>query len=118
VVNRGRPAAYPEQNMFELTPPARTELDAYFAGKDKSPIRVFLSPGGCAGPRLALALDDAGEKDAVFDADGYSFCMDNELYNAAKNVRVDFSEMGFTVESELAAGEGGCASGCASCCGH
>jgi Fe-S cluster assembly iron-binding protein IscA len=104
--------------MFELTVPAREELDAYFAGKDKSPIRVFLSPGGCSGPRLALALDDAGEKDTVFDTDGYSFCMNNDLYSAAKNVKVDFSDMGFMVESELETGEGGCSSGCASCCGH
>ncbi|MDR1946476.1 MAG: IscA/HesB family protein [Desulfovibrio sp.] len=104
--------------MFELTIPAREELDAYFTGKDKSPIRVFLSPGGCSGPRLALALDDAGETDTVFDAEGYSFCINSDLYSAAKNVKVDFSGMGFMVESELETDGGGCSSGCASCCGH
>lgn len=32
--------------MLELTKNARKELDAYFSGKDKTPIRVYLSPGG------------------------------------------------------------------------
>ena len=32
--------------MFELTPNAKKELDAYFADKEKSPIRIYLAPGG------------------------------------------------------------------------
>jgi Fe-S cluster assembly iron-binding protein IscA len=32
--------------MFELTENARKELDAYFADKQKNPIRVYLAPGG------------------------------------------------------------------------
>lgn len=32
--------------MIELTESARKELDAYFADKDKSPIRIYLAPGG------------------------------------------------------------------------
>lgn len=32
--------------MLEVTESARKELDAYFAGKDKATIRVYLAPGG------------------------------------------------------------------------
>lgn len=32
--------------MFELTENARKELEAYFADKQKTPIRVYLAPGG------------------------------------------------------------------------
>ncbi|MDR0826417.1 MAG: IscA/HesB family protein [Desulfovibrio sp.] len=105
--------------MFELTEPARAELDAYFDGKDKSSVRIFLSPGGCSGPRLSLALDEAGEADSVFNDKGYDFCMDKELYEAAKNIKVDFSDMGFMVDSDLQIeGGGDCSAGCSACCGH
>ena len=49
--------------MISLTEEARKELEAYFEGKEKTPIRVYLAPGGCSGPRLALALDEPGEDD-------------------------------------------------------
>lgn len=32
--------------MFELTDNARKELEANFADKQKTPIRVYLAPGG------------------------------------------------------------------------
>jgi hypothetical protein len=32
--------------MLEVTPSAKEQLDKYFAGKDVSPIRVYLSTGG------------------------------------------------------------------------
>lgn len=31
--------------MFELTQDARQELDAYFADKEKAPVRVYLAGG-------------------------------------------------------------------------
>lgn len=102
--------------MFQVSDDAIRELDAYFDGKDKSPIRVYLAPGGCSGPRLALALDAPGDEDSVFDEKGYAFCVNNELYAAAKNISVGFTEMGFSVESELQLGGGGCSPSCCSGC--
>ncbi len=32
--------------MVELTESARAQLDGYFADKDKTPIRIYLSSGG------------------------------------------------------------------------
>lgn len=106
-----------ENMMFELTDTAREELDAYFEGKDKTPIRVYLAPGGCAGPRLALALDTPHDDDKVFDDKGYSFCVNGELFAQAKAIKVDFSDMGFSVLSELQLGGGGCSPSCCSSCG-
>lgn len=103
--------------MFELSDSARVELDAFFDGKDKSPIRVYLAPGGCSGPRLALALDEPREEDKVFDDKGYSFCVNSELLDSAKKIRVDFSPMGFFIDSELELGGGGCG-GCSGCGSH
>lgn len=104
--------------MFAVTESAAGELDAYFDGKDKSPIRVFLAPGGCSGPRLALALDDPASEDSVFEEKGFSVCMNSDLYSAAKNITIDFSDMGFMVQSELQLGGGqGCSPSCCSGCG-
>lgn len=100
--------------MFELTESACKELDAYFDGKDKTPIRVYLAPGGCSGPRLSLALDEPNEADRIFDDKGYSFCVNTELLEHAKNIKIDFSDMGFSIQSELSLGGGGC-SGCTAC---
>jgi hypothetical protein len=65
--------------MVEITEAARRELDEYFADKEKAPIRIYLSAGGCSGPRLALALDEAGETDDLFEAGGYQFIVDKDL---------------------------------------
>lgn len=100
--------------MFAVTDPACRELDAFFGDKEKSTIRVCLVPGGCSGPRLALALDEPGSGDKVFEEKGYSFCINEELLGALKAVTVDFSDMGFSVDSEVTFG-GGCAS-CSSSC--
>jgi hypothetical protein len=32
--------------MFELTDTAHKELESYFADKERTPIRVYLAPGG------------------------------------------------------------------------
>lgn len=107
-----------ENAMLTLSATAREELDAFFADKDKSPIRVYLAPGGCSGPRLNLALDNPGEEDAVIEDNGYTFCIHNTLYKDAKNITIDFSDMGFSIKSELQLDGGGCSpSACSGCSG-
>lgn len=107
--------------MLTLSDTAREELDAFFEDREKSPIRVYLAPGGCSGPRLSLALDEPGDADTVLEDKGYTFCINSELYTAAKNVTIAFSDMGFSVDSELELSNAGgcspsCCSGCASGC--
>jgi Fe-S cluster assembly iron-binding protein IscA len=101
--------------MITLQPAAKEQLDAHFTGKDKEPIRIYLA-SGCGGARLGLALDERKDGDQVLEAGGYSFLMEEGLFEQAKPVSVLFDEnMGFTVESSMVFPEGG---GCSSCgCG-
>ena len=99
--------------MIEVTDAACREMDAYFDGKDKMPIRICLTPGGCSGPRLGLALDTPGDADDVFNERGYVFCINKELLNVLKGIKLDFSDQGFSIESEE--GFGGSGGGCSAC---
>ncbi|GAB6111110.1 IscA/HesB family protein [Desulfomicrobium escambiense] len=101
--------------MFILQPAAKEQLDQHFNGKDKEPIRIYLA-SGCGGPRLGLALDEHKTGDQVFEIDGYSFLMEEALFEQAKPVTVLFDQnTGFSVESSMVFPEGG---GCSSCgCG-
>lgn len=106
-----------EMCMLALTESAKKEFDAYFEGKDKTSIRIYLAQGGCSGPRLGLALDEPTNDDKTFDQGGYTFCINSALMDEAKSVSIDCSPMGFTVTSEVpfGASSGGC-SGCSGGC--
>jgi Fe-S cluster assembly iron-binding protein IscA len=106
--------------MIEVTDNARKELDAYFADKEKSPIRIYLAMGGCSGPRLGLALDEPGAGDEQYPWNGYTFVMAKELAQDASFVKIDMTGMGFAVSSDLPLPEGGgcgCGSGSSGGCG-
>ena len=83
--------------MISLTEEARKELEAYFEGKEKTPIRVYLAPGGCSGPRLALALDEPGEDDETSEDNGLTLCINKELAEKVGAVTVGMTHMGFVV---------------------
>lgn len=101
--------------MLEISDAAKGELIKYFEEHDNSPVRVYLAPGGCSGPRLSLALDQKKDDDEGFDVgDGIQFVINKELLEEAKPVRIDLTYAGFTVDSELELGGGGCGSGCGS----
>ena len=102
--------------MLTLSDSAQSELDAYFADKEKSTLRVFLSPGGCSGPRLALALDEPTDKDSVFEEKGFTFSVENSLLEQTGAIAIDLTAMGFSVESANPMGSGG-GGGCAGCGG-
>ncbi|CAK7030696.1 IscA/HesB family protein [Desulfovibrio sp. 1188_IL3213] len=105
--------------MLELTESARQELDAYFKGKEKSDIRIYLAPGGCTGPRLALAIDAATEDDQSEEQGGFTFCINKDLLGQIEGVKIDLTHMGFMVEPTVPlpqSGGGGC-SGCSGGCG-
>lgn len=101
--------------MLEIKENAIKELTEYFKDKEKSPIRVYLSAGGCSGPFLALGLDDPDENDEITEEGAFTFCISKELLQQAGNVSVDFNGMGFAVQSENSFGGGGCAN-CAGGC--
>lgn len=102
--------------MLTVTQPAKAQLDEYFADNEKAHIRIFLS-NSCAGPKLALALDEPKDSDDLFEVEGYSFIVDKELLAEAKPLALDFACSGFSVNSSLKLeGGGGCGGGC-SCSG-
>lgn len=102
--------------MLTLNVSAKEQLDAHFSGKTKEPIRIYLA-SGCGGPRLGLALDEQKDGDQVFEVDGYSFLMEESLFEQAKPVTVDFDQnVGFAIRSSMKFPEN--AGGCSSCsCG-
>lgn len=105
-----------EANMIEMSQDAKKELDAYFDDKEKGTIRIYLAPGGCSGPRLALALDDAAPEDQTEEVEGYKFCIDKNLSDQIGDVKIETNAMGFEIvpEKPLPQPEGG---GCGGCCG-
>ncbi|GHV52530.1 heme biosynthesis protein HemY [Deltaproteobacteria bacterium] len=100
--------------MFSMSEIAANELNEFFKDKEKSPLRVYLASGGCSGQRLALAMDKPGEGDVSEDVEGYTFCVEKDLYALTGDIKVDLSYMGFVVDSTNPVGEGG---GCSSCGG-
>lgn len=99
--------------MLSVSENAVKELNEFFSDKEKSPIRIYLAPGGCSGPRLALALDAPGDADQTFDEAGYNFCVEKDLLTQTGDISIDVNYMGFAVESANSMGGGGCC-GCAS----
>ena len=64
-----------------------------------------------------MSLDEAKEEDKVFDEDGITFVMDEQLFEQAKPVNIDFISTdrgsGFSITSNLSGGScGGSCSGC------
>ncbi|MDR3362448.1 MAG: IscA/HesB family protein [Desulfovibrio sp.] len=105
--------------MLELTDSARKELEAFFADKEKSPIRIYAAGGCCGGPRLTLAMDEPTDQDITAEKNGFTFCISRDLLAQVQGVTIDLGYMGFMVDSLLpleSPEEGGC-SACGGGCG-
>ena len=87
--------------MLTLTDAAQKELEGFFADREKATVRIYLAPGGCSGPRLALALDEPTPEDKVFEQDGFTFCIAGDLLETVGGVSIDLTYMGFSVEPEI-----------------
>ncbi len=61
-----------------------------------------------------MALDEPKDTDDLFDAGGYQFVVDKDLALQAGLMKVDMTYMGFTVQSSLELGAGGCGGSCSS----
>ncbi|MDA3970091.1 MAG: IscA/HesB family protein [Desulfobulbaceae bacterium] len=110
--------------MFEVTPAALSNIKDYLRQqKIDSPIRITLISGGCSGPSLGLAIDDAKDQDDEFDHDGVIFVVERTLFASCGRITVDFIEKstggcgdsgGFRVSSEKSLSAGGCSCSCSS----
>ena len=103
--------------MITLTPIAATKVKELLAeeGRNDIALRVAVSPGGCAGLRYAMYLDDqTSEKDTVGEQHGVRVVIDKMSVPYLSQATVDFvdslEQTGFTIDNPAA--QGGCA------CGH
>ncbi|MCB9481830.1 MAG: IscA/HesB family protein [Desulfobacteraceae bacterium] len=100
--------------MFNVSDKAQAEIAAYFADKELKPLRVFLHPGGCAGPELLMAIDEKKDGDETFKVNGIDFLIEKKLLEDVSPVEIDYIETGFTIKSSLKV-HGGCSGCCGSC---
>lgn len=101
--------------MIKLTENAKKELDAFFADKEKSTIRVFLAPGGWRGPKLSLALDESKSDDTTMEVDGFDFCIETSLLSQIGGATIDITYLGFNVEPDIPLNSPAGASSCSGC---
>jgi len=48
-----------------------------------------------------MALDEPKETDNVYDIDGFSYIVNKEFMEKAQPIKVDFTEMGFKLDSGI-----------------
>ena len=59
-----------------------------------------------------MALDEPKDNDDSFDVKGLKFVVDKDFMKKAENIKIDFTGMGFHLDSNIDMGE---SSGCGSC---
>ena len=106
--------------MLEVTDKA-VEMIKDFIKDRETPhsIRIMMS-GGCGGPGLGMALDEAQDSDEVIENNGLTFVVDKILLEEAKPIQVDFivtpDGSGFKLTSSpLTAAVAGCGGSCCGC---
>ena len=60
-----------------------------------------------------MALDEPHGNDDVYDVKGFKFVVDKDFMKQAKLINVDFTGMGFHIDSKMDFGAS--SSGCSSC---
>ena len=103
--------------MFTLTETAAGKVKELLAeeGRNDIALRVAVQPGGCAGLRYAMYLDDqVSDKDQAEEQFGVRVVMDKMSVPYLSQATIDFvdslEQTGFTIDNPAA--QGGCA------CGH
>ena len=59
-----------------------------------------------------MALDEPKDTDDSFDVKGLKFVVDKDFMEKAEKIKIDFTGMGFSLDSNMDLGQGG---GCGSC---
>lgn len=104
--------------MLEVTSAASEKLIEYMKENNiSSSLRIFLNQGGCSGPALSLALDEANSEDDLFEQNNLKFLIEKDLLQQCGSITVDFidagSQSGFIIRSAtpIPGAGGGCSSG-------
>ncbi len=59
---------------------------------EQGPIRIVLTTTECDQPGIGMALSESQEGDKVFDYQGVSFVVDEQLYDMAAPIQVDLED--------------------------
>jgi iron-sulfur cluster assembly accessory protein len=88
------------------------ELRALEKGKDDWPLRIAVTPGGCAGFGYDMDFDQQKEKDLVFTFQDLTVLVDPDSMPLIKGARIDFVDSlrgsGFKIENPNAKRGCGC----------
>ena len=57
-----------------------------------------------------MALDEPRANDDSYDVKGFKFVVDKEFMKQAKMIKIDFTGMGFRLDSKIDFGESACGS--------
>lgn len=107
--------------MFEVSERAQDVIKQMLESMQETlPIRIAFSGGGHAGSSLGMSLDEAKEQDKVFEKGGITYVINEQLFELAKPINIDFvttpKGSGFSINSNVSGG--GSCSGCGcGCCG-
>ena len=65
-----------------------------------------------------MALDEPKENDDTYDVKGFQIVVDKEFMKQAKMIKIDFTGMGFHLDSKIDLGQSSCGSctSTGSCC--
>jgi Fe-S cluster assembly iron-binding protein IscA len=106
--------------MLSVTEAAQNIVrDTLAEEKMEAPVRIFLNEdGGCGGPQLAITVSQTKDDDSVFELEGQTYLLNENLYELCGDVEVDYVDdgirKGFIITSEKEFAQHG---GCGSCCG-
>ncbi len=57
-----------------------------------------------------MALDEAKDTDEVYEVDGYKYIVDRDFLKEATPIKVDFTDVGFKVDSSIKFDQSACGS--------
>ena len=105
--------------MIELSDIAASELEHFFSGRTKDPIRVYTAMS-CHGQMLTMALDEVRPGDESETVSDFTFCYSKELVDLVEGVSIDCTSQGFILKPKkplpqpenAGGGCGGCCGGC------
>ncbi len=61
-----------------------------------------------------MALDELKDTDDSFEVKGLQFVVDKDFMAKAEKIKIDFTGMGFHLDSNMDLGQGGSCGGCSS----
>lgn len=106
-----------ESVMLEVSPKASETMADYCRDKEKLPVRIFLTQGGCGVRSFGVALEAAEASDELFEVDGISYVISRRLLKQYGPIKINSDGFSFRISGKgihPPTGCGTCAYGCGS----